>query len=284
MQGNSTVNLASKERKDVGKTYLNEVEKLAQTLAWANNTSVEDWADVIRKIGGHAFFTVGSGGSLAGAAYWSMVHELMTGQPSKYGTPLDMLALPSVSPYAIGLMSAGGGNPDIVQSLTHAADDGSPSQFILTFAETSQLNTEAERHGTAHVISFASPIPKDGFLATNSLLSSMVLVLRGYCGASGIEQLLLSELPANRKVDVKPGISTYSVLYAGWGGVAAVDFESKLVEGGVANIHLTDLRNYAHGRWHWLERHGRLTALVALITPEWTTLLDRTLEQLSSSV
>ena len=181
-------------------------------------------------------------------------------------------------------MSAGGGNPDIVQALTHAASDGSPGQFILTFAKASQLNEEAKRHSTAHVINFAPPIPKDGFLATNSLLASMVLVVRGYCAASGIEQLQLSDLPAPRQVDVNPDISTYSLLYAGWGSVAAVDFESKLVEGGVANIHLTDLRNYAHGRWHWLERHGGSTALVALITPEWATLLDRTLVQLPSSV
>ena len=268
----------------MGGTYLNEMEKLAQTLEWANDTSLGELADAINKIGGHPFFTVGSGGSLAGAAYWSMVNELMTGQPSKYGTPLELLALPSVSPYAVGLMSAGGGNPDIVQSLAHAARDGSPGQFILTYAKASLLNEEAERHSTAHVISFAPPIPKDGYLATNSLLASMVLVLRGYCAASEIAQLLLSDLPAPRQVDVNPDISTYSLLYAGWGNVAAVDFESKLVEGGVASIHLTDLRNYAHGRYNWLERHGKTTTLVALITPEWAPLLDRTLEHLSPSV
>ena len=210
-----------KDRNTVGRTYLNEMDKLAQTLEWANNTSIGELADAFNKIGSYPIFAVGSGGSLAGAAYWSMVNELMTGQPSKYGTPLELLALPLVSPYAVGLMSAGGGNPDIVQSLAHAARDGSPGQFILTFAKASQLNEEAERHGTAHVISFAPPIPKDGYLATNSLLASMVLVLRGYCAASEIEQLLLSDLPAPRQVDVNPDISTYSLLYAGWGSVAA---------------------------------------------------------------
>ena len=128
----------------MGRIYLDEMDMLAQTLEWANNASVGELADVINKIGAQPFFTVGSGGSLAGAAYWPMVHEQMTGQPSKYGTPLEMLALPSVSPYAVGLMSAGGGNPDIVRSLTHAARDGSPGQYILTFAKASQLNEEAE--------------------------------------------------------------------------------------------------------------------------------------------
>ena len=274
----------NKGRSYIVKTYLNELEELAQTLEWANSTSIGELADCINKIGGYPFFTVGSGGSLAGAAYWSMVHELVTGQPSKLRTPLELLSLLSVSPYAVGLMSAGGGNPDIVQSLTHAACDGSPGQFILTFAKASQLNEEAERHSTAQVISFAPPIPKDGFLATNSLLASTVLVVRGYCAASGIEEMVLSDLPAPRQVDVNPDISTYSLLYADCGIVAEVDFESKLVEGGVANIHLTDLRNYAHGRYHWLERHGALTALVTLVTPQWAPLLDKTLEQLLHSV
>ena len=74
----------------MGRTYLDEMDMLAQTLEWANNTSVGEWAEVINRIGGHPFFTVGSGGSLAGAAYWSLVHELKTGQPSKYGTPLEL--------------------------------------------------------------------------------------------------------------------------------------------------------------------------------------------------
>ena len=260
------------------------MEKLAQTLEWANSTSVEELADVINRISGHPFFTVGSDGSLAGAAYWPMVHELMTGQTSKYGTLLDLLALPSVNPYGVGLMSASGGNSDIVQSLTRAARDSSPGQFILTFAKASLLYEEAERHNTAHVVSFAPTIPKDGYMATNSLLASLVLALRGYCAASGSEQLSLTELPAPRPAVVKSNISTYSLFYAGWGNLAAVNFESKLVEGGVANIHLTDLRNYAHGRYHWLERHGKTTALVALITPEWAPLLDRTLEHLSPAV
>ena len=85
-------------------------------------------------------------------------------------------------------------------------------------------------------------------------------------------------------MDVNTEISTHSLLYTGLGSVAAVDFESKLVEGGVAKIHLTDLRNYAHGRYHWLKRHGKTTALVTLITPVWAPLLDRTLEHLSPEV
>ena len=124
----------------MGKTYLNEKENLAQTWEWVNNTSVGELADAVNKIGGHPLFTVGSGGSLSGASYWSMVNELMTGQPTKYGTPLDLLVLPSVSPYAVGLKSAGGGNSDIVQSLTRAPRDSSPGQFILTLVKASLLN------------------------------------------------------------------------------------------------------------------------------------------------
>ncbi len=40
-----------KERKTVGRTYLSELEKLAQTLEWANKISIEELSNTIKKIG-----------------------------------------------------------------------------------------------------------------------------------------------------------------------------------------------------------------------------------------
>ncbi len=158
-----------KERNAVGRPYIQEMEELTQTREWASRSSIADLTDSIRKIGDRPFFAVGSGGSLTAAAYWAMLHEWMMGPPFKHGTPLDLMALPSAAPYAVGLMSAGGSNPDIVQALTHAASGGSSRQIILTYAQTSPLVNEAQCHGTTDVVSYAPPIPKDGFLATNSL-------------------------------------------------------------------------------------------------------------------
>ena len=266
----------------MGRPYIKEMEELAQTQEWASRSSIADLTDSIRKIGDRPFFAVGSGGSLTAAAYWAMLHEWETGQPSKYGTPLDLMALPSTEPYAVGLMSAGGSNPDIMLALTRAASGGSSRQIILTYAQTSPLVHEAQCHDTADVVSYVSPIPKDGFLATNSLLASMIHIHRAYCEVSGVEPGKLSDLPLPRQVQANPD-TTYSLLHAGWSSVAAVDFESRLVESGLAHVHLADLRNYAHGRYQWLERHGESTVVVALITPAWMSLFNRTLALLPPS-
>ena len=220
---------------------------------------------------------------MAGAAFWAMVHELMTGQQSKYGTPLELLALPFVSPYAVRSHERRRRQP----RHSSVSDPRCPRWFTPSVHPDLCQSLPAERRGRSPQYSPRGQLrttnPEGRLFGHNSLLAAMVLVLRGYCEASEIAQLLLSDLPAPKQVDVKPDISTYSLLCAGWGNVAAVDFESKLVRS-VANINLTDLRNYAHGRYHWLERHGKTTALVSLITPEWAPLLDRTLEHLSPSV
>ena len=61
-----------------------------------------------------------------------------------------------------------------------------------------------------------------------------------------------------------------------------MDIESKLVEGGLADVHYADLRNFAHGRHHWLARRGEKTTVVALVTPEWSELVNKTLAFLPS--
>jgi HAD superfamily hydrolase (TIGR01484 family) len=60
---------------------------------------------------------------------------------------------------------------------------------------------------------------------------------------------------------------------------AAVDFESKCVEAGLANIQLADFRNFAHGRHHWLAKRPH-TSVIAFVTPSDRVLADRTLRLL----
>ena len=139
---------------------------------------------------------------------------------------------------------------------------------------TTGRNTLGQESSTFH-----PPIGKDGFLATNSLLSFMVLIHRAYAADAGREISLPSKLPEPRTTGtlLAPSPTTYSILYAGWATPAAMDIESKLVEGGLADAHYADLRNFAHGRHHWLARRGEKTTVVALVTPEWSELVDKTL-------
>ena len=263
---------------------MKELKELDETLEWAQSSPIKEFADNIQEVGYFPFFSVGSGGSLTAASFWSLVHESITGFPSKYGTPLDLVALPSVQPYAVGLVSARGGNPDIVRALRIASRGESKGLITLTYAKSSNLIKESQRYRSAKVVSFEPPIKKDGFLATNSLVASLIHIYRAYCTAFGFEPKIVPKLLEEVKWRINPNTSTYSILYAGWSIVAAKDIESKLVEAGIANVHLSDLRNFAHGRHHWLERHGGSTAIIALETPEWEQLFGNTLGLLPPTV
>ena len=268
----------------MGRPYDLELTQLNLTYDWAVECSIQELAGAIQHLKDHPFFSVGSGGSLTVAAFWAMVHEQWTGMPAKHGTPLDLVALPSASNYAIGLISARGSNPDIVKAFESASLGESKGLVAVTFAEGSKLDALGRKYPWARVINFRPPIGRDGFLATNSLLSFMVLIHRAYAAAAGRELDLPPRLPEPRTGGTLSGSSpmTYSILYAGWAAAAAMDLESKLVEGGLADVHYADLRNFAHGRHHWLARRGDTTTIVALATPEWSDLVDKTLALLPS--
>ena len=263
----------------MGRPYNLELTELAQTYEWAVGCSVQELAKAIQDLGDHPFYSIGSGGSLTAAAFWAMVQEKWTGMPSKHGTPLELLASPSISNYAIGLISARGSNPDILKAFESASLGGSKELVAITFAEGSKLDVRAKAHPWAKFVSFCPPIERDGFLATNSLLSFMILIHRAYAAAALSQLELPPTLPEPRMSGTlpEPPPTTYSILYAGWASIAAKDLESKLVEGGLADAHYADLRNFAHGRHHWLARRGETTAVVALVTPEWSGLLNKTL-------
>lgn len=263
----------------MGRAYSVELRELAQTYEWAVRCPIPELTEAIHDLRDHPFLSIGSGGSLTVAAYWAMVQELWTGMPARHGTPLDLLSMPSLSDYSIGLVSARGSNPDIVKAFESASRGESRGLVAITFAESSKLANQGKNHPWARVVNFHPPIGKDGFLATNSLLSFMVLIHRAYADAAGRGVTLPSRLqePQRTGRPLAPSPTTYSILYAGWATAAATDLESKLVEGGLADVHYADLRNFAHGRHHWLARRGEKTTVVALITPEWSDLADKTL-------
>ena len=268
----------------MGRPYATELKELGQTYQWAVGSPIDDLAKSIKSIGEYPFLSIGSGGSLTAAAYWAMVHEYFTGHPAKYGTPLELLAASSIRPYAIGLVTARGANPDIVQAFEFASRGEPKGLILLTFAKGSRLRKQLLEHESTDIAHFAPPIAKDGFLATNSLLASMLLLYRAYCATRVHGTKLSSALPMPSLVGAPSDRPTYSILHAGWGTVAAIDLESKLIESGLANVHHADLRNFAHGRHHWLAKRAASTTVVALVTPAWADLFDRTLALLPPEV
>ena len=263
----------------MGRPYETELSELPETYAWASRCSVTELADAIRASGESPLFAVGSGGSLTAAAFWAMMHEFQTGRLSKYGSPLELRTFRFLRHHAVGLVSASGSNTDILDAFKVAAVDEPNSLIGLTHQANSKLKREAEPCEWAQIAEFEPPVKKDGFLATNSILSAMVLIYRAYREAFGQPCLVPSQLPGlgTAVPSIARDQHTVSLLYGDWGQIAAIDIESKLVEGGLRNVHLADYRNFGHGRHNWLNKNIDTTTTVALVTPMSKSLSERTL-------
>jgi hypothetical protein len=149
------------------------------------------------------------------------------------------------------------------------------------------------------MIDFDLPVGRDGFLATNSLLASVVLLARTYteafapCGGlpPGLDDLLevkgeAADLGARVAVACAPlwERATTLVLHGPGTSAVAVDLESKFNEAALGHLQFADYRNFGHGRHYWLARRGGESAVLAITTDVDAVLAERTLALLPPEV
>ena len=77
---------------------------------------------------------------------------------------------------------------------------------------------------------------------------------------------------------------TILVLYGGATQPAAMDIESKFSEAALGNVQVSDFRNFAHGRHHWLAARGAKSAVLALYSPDEERIATKTLQLLPPQV
>lgn len=238
---------------------------------------------------------IGSGGSLTVADFAASLHRELAGAAALAQTPLDAVASNvNLRRFAVTLATASGGNPDVIGSFKRLASREARRLLVLCLRSGSPLARHAERFPYVDFIELDAPSGRDGFLATNSLIASTVLLTRAYSAASGTTIELpktWEELTAGgRQPDVHERLEvvwhreTLVVLHGAHTRSAAVDIESKLTEAALKNVWTADFRHFAHGRHHWLAKRGKSSAVVAFITPSDSALAKRTLALIPHSV
>jgi hydroxymethylpyrimidine pyrophosphatase-like HAD family hydrolase/fructoselysine-6-P-deglycase FrlB-like protein len=284
----------------MAKPYALEISKLPQTLRWAGEADVGVLAKAVKCAGLSPLVAVGSGGSLSAAHALVFFHQCLTGHVARVSTPLELAAGPVDIRSAIWLLSAGGGNVDI-QSAFKAAVHAEPRQLsILCGKPKSALVQLAAQHPYVDVALHEPPAGKDGFLATNSLLGFVVLLSRAYLeifngekeawkGINSVLQPLTSstnEVVVRAKKEAAPlwERPTTVVLHGTASSVGAIDLESKFTEAAIGNLQIADYRNFAHGRHHWLAKHGKSSGVVAFLTPNDKTLAQKTLAHIPKEI
>jgi hypothetical protein len=283
----------------MGRPYASEIREIDATYSWSLRAPIEDLACSVARFANLDALIVGSGGSLTSAHFAAFLHGHFTGRLAQALTPYELASLERVlDDVAVLICSARGSNPDVI-SAAHLAVKRAPAQLVaLTMRRGSPLERELERAQWPECHVFSTPTRKDGFLATNSLLATLVLLIRAYEQWAGSP----SSLPATLGDLLHPGMtraafidrlrgdtgslvacSTLVVLYGATTKPAAMDVESRFTEAALAGVQPADYRNFAHGRHHWLARHATSTAVLAFAT-EGDELARKTLALLPAAI
>lgn len=274
------------------KRYEQELDKLPETYNWAFSAPIDQLCQFVLQSRNEPLISVGSGGSFAAAVMAAMLHEA-TGSVATSTTPFQLQYKKRIlNTSSVLLLTASGRNKDILKAFRETAVNEPKQLMALCTKQHSPLSRLASKFPSANVQEYESPSGKDGFLATNSLLLLITLLVRAY---SSCHKLSCNKLPnirdANNNLFKKKTSKelfierdNFIVLYGGWGLPAAVDLESRFVEGALGKVQIADYRNFAHGRHHWLAKRSADSAIIALITPDVKKIAQQTLDLIPEDI
>jgi HAD superfamily hydrolase (TIGR01484 family) len=276
----------------MGRNYLLELNALQETYEWALNVSIDEIYSFVETSINMPLITVGSGGSLTASELACLLHE-QHGSMSRSCTPYELITMcKAFNDKSALLLSASGRNVDILAAFKFLALREPRNLMAISMSRGTPLSLLSSKFDYTNFVEYATPMGKDGFLATNSLLAFCTILLRSYGLLTPKKDLLPQSIPAasflrDKLSDSISEISskeTWSVLYGTWGLPAAIDLESKCTEAALMNVHLADYRNFAHGRHHWLAKNGKKTGVLAIVTPDQKSIADRILSQIPKEV
>lgn len=283
----------------MGRPYATEMSKLGDTFAWAMACNIEHLCNAVKTAGLSPLLAIGSGGSLTGAQALANLHQRCTGNIAAVATPLEAVAETLNPSNATWLLSAGGGNVDVLAAF-RALVAREPRQLgILCGRSKSPLANAARGHGFTDLLIYESPAGKDGFLATNSLLAFVTLLTRAYTRefevpssnfdsqASAVYSLLMNEgwwSELRSRAAALWARSTTLVLHGPTTRIGAIDLESKFTEAAIGNVQIADYRNFAHGRHHWLAKRAEDSGVLAFVSSADQALAERTLTLIPKAI
>ena len=254
--------------------YDRELDRLASTYEAVLATDLRDLRHLVRGLAGRHVTFVASGGGLAVAQFASDLHRQASWGAADAMTPLQFLGHPPMSTDACVVISAGARHPDTALALQAAAKRGTSAALVTT----QRRDRIAEGASRPWVRIAQVPSPKDGFLATNSVLAFMTALSLAY----GFD--LPGSLPMLAAPDGNVELRSETLVLSGsLSRCIALDFEARMSELGLLRIQYTDFRNFAHGRHAGLARRLTETTVLAVSTTDDRSIAERTLRQLPTA-
>ena len=268
------VNIFSKGEVNMGKPFSYELDLIPSTIAFSQSI---DSTSIKKYILGHissSFLIVGSGGSFSVAQVIAMVINNMGGFAQAI-TPFELMEFSnSIRKVNVLFFSAGGGNPDILSAYSFCKRMEANSTFIFCLTKQSKLvQLAVEKFYDNNYFECNLPSGKDGFLAVNSTILAVAL-LRQILGCF-TPFVSFPSLP----YEIDECIHEEAIIALGgrWTLPAVSDFESKCTEAGLISVMPADLRNFAHGRHHWLAKHSA-TSVICFVSKDEFELAKKTIK------
>ncbi len=255
----------------MGRAFSKELDHMEHTLVWSTSVGLSPAASVFIKAS-DLYVVIGSGGSFTTATALASIKSEVHDGIALAMTPLQYLQRAETLPtHEVLLISAEGKNQDILHSARKAQAIANGCS-ALTFSRASPLSAILDEVDPKRVFYFDPPWKKDGYLATNSLLASLILGFR-IIGLNVDAHILSAFFHFYRTTDRLDQLASQVVktrkllaLHGNHGLVAAVDLESKLSEAAFAFTQIADLRQFAHGRHIQLDKGEEAAPVIAFIS------------------
>lgn len=271
----------------MGKPFKEELKKLSETIQWAELQDVTRLACFLfaenKRI---PLVCVGSGGSLSACHYAVKLYQQRNGVLAQAMSPLQFMCSGKeiIRSSKILFLSASGKNKDILNAIKYGVKYNEIGMMSLTLHKNNPTEELLGRY--PKVLRWCEDIPseKDGFLATNSLIATFMLL----CKSVGFKYKdssfkLIDPKPETLNVKLN-SIQNFIILFGPLGEPVAWDIESKLTEAALGSALLSDYRNFGHGRHHWFAKKGENSCIIALVTPVERELAYKTIGCLPKDV
>lgn len=263
-------------------SFSEKLDALPATLDLFRDYDARPLADGIGAGRGRHALAVGSGGSVIAAEYFARCRDTLGLGPTTVQTPMQVvLEAYDLSGTNVWLFSAGGDNPDVVAAARAAFDRKAAFVAIVTRNAAGAAAGIVSRGGGAV---YPVPVgdPKDGYLATHSLLASTAALLLASdltCGdPRGADELLdalAGRLTAMRDAGSRSSVKeTMSGLSPRHTVIVASDpllrplavlLDTSIWEASLCHVQTADFRNLAHGRHAWMHHRAEDTLILALV-------------------
>lgn len=276
--------------------FSEKLNSLPATVEQACVADVSSLTRALRATAGATLVAVGSGGSVVAGEVLASFRSGAGLGPTLVCTPMEyVLDVSRHGSLPVWLFSAGGDNPDVKAALAAAVLGEAPSVEVVTANTDGAVARSGASTPRCQVHLTPVADPKDGFLATHSVVSATTLLVRATDGAcegdpagDRAKRLLASvgrimgqdyRRAAAGRCAVGAARERLLLLHDPLLKAAAVLVETSFWEAGIAPVQRVDFRNFAHGRHAGLNRWSARTAIAALTAERsrmvWNALDER---------